>query len=74
LTAAIEVAGVDKPFPAGTPVLSNVRFTIASGEMAALIGASGLRRLHKAPFASLRWATPCAARAMTLASPASRRR
>jgi phosphonate transport system ATP-binding protein len=41
LTAAIEVIGVDKSFRAGSPVLRNIGFTIASGEMVALIGASG---------------------------------
>jgi phosphonate transport system ATP-binding protein len=41
LTAAIEVAGISKSFQTGHPVLSDVAFTIARGEMVALIGASG---------------------------------
>jgi phosphonate transport system ATP-binding protein len=41
LTAAIEVIGVDKSFQAGRPVLTDIGFTIARGEMVALIGASG---------------------------------
>jgi phosphonate transport system ATP-binding protein len=41
LTAAIEVIGIDKSFQAGRPVLADIGFTIASGEMVALIGASG---------------------------------
>jgi phosphonate transport system ATP-binding protein len=41
LTAAIEVVGIDKSFQAGRPVLTDIRFTIARGEMVALIGASG---------------------------------
>src|SRR6476619_6811317 len=39
--AAIEVRGVVKSFHAGTPVLKDVGFTVAPGEMVALIGASG---------------------------------
>jgi len=41
LTAAIEVIGIDKSFQAGRPVLTDIAFTIARGEMVALIGASG---------------------------------
>ena len=41
MTAAIEVIGIDKSFQAGCPVLTNIGFTIARGEMVALIGASG---------------------------------
>jgi phosphonate transport system ATP-binding protein len=40
-TAAIEVRGVAKSFHAGTPVLKDIGFTVAPGEMVALIGASG---------------------------------
>jgi phosphonate transport system ATP-binding protein len=41
LTAAIEVICVSKSFRAGLPVLKEIGFTVASGEMVALIGASG---------------------------------
>jgi phosphonate transport system ATP-binding protein len=41
LTVAIEVIGSGKSFQAGRPVLADIGFTIASGEMVALIGASG---------------------------------
>jgi phosphonate transport system ATP-binding protein len=41
LTAAIEVLGIGKSFQAGRPVLTDIGFTIARGEMVALIGASG---------------------------------
>ena len=41
LTAAIEVIGITKSFQAGRPVLTDIGFTIARGEMVALIGASG---------------------------------
>jgi phosphonate transport system ATP-binding protein len=41
LSAAIEVAGVDKSFKAGTRVLKDISLRIAPGEMVALIGASG---------------------------------
>jgi len=40
-TAAIEVVGVTKSFFAGTPVLKDIGFSVAPGEMVALIGASG---------------------------------
>jgi phosphonate transport system ATP-binding protein len=41
LTSAIKVIGIEKSFQAGRPVLRQVAFTIAPGEMVALIGASG---------------------------------
>lgn len=41
LTIAIEVLGVDKSFQAGSPVLKDIKLSIANGEMVALIGASG---------------------------------
>jgi phosphonate transport system ATP-binding protein len=39
--AAIAVVGVAKSFFGGTPVLKDINFTVAPGEMVALIGASG---------------------------------
>ena len=39
--SAIEVRSVSKTFERGKPVLRNVSFSVAEGEMVALIGASG---------------------------------
>ena len=41
MTTAIELIGVCKAYNAGSPVLTDINFTVGKGEMVALIGASG---------------------------------